>query len=212
MIDGVTESLGLSGLSGDNLTNSNDAVTRWHAELPKRIARVTGAATLQVDHVTKAKDGRGGYAIGGQAKRASITGAAYVIVSRESFGRGRSGSFDLHVSKDREGFILGALDGDDTTTGRHVARVHVQCESALVELRLQGQAPSTPEDRHEALKGAIMRFLESLPQGDPGASPNMIRLEVTGGNDAKASALKELWAAAVSGMSRSRSPGASTRT
>ena len=74
VVDGVTEALALSGLAGDNLTNSNDAVTKWHSLLPKRIAESTGAAVVQVDHVTKSKDNRGAYAIGGQAKRASITG------------------------------------------------------------------------------------------------------------------------------------------
>lgn len=92
VVDGVTEALGLSGLSGDNLTNSNDAVTRWHAMLPKRIATATGAAVLQVDHVTKAKDNRGGYAIGGQAKRASITGAAYVVTPGRASAGGARGA------------------------------------------------------------------------------------------------------------------------
>lgn len=182
VVDGVTEALALSGLSGDSLTNNNDAVTRWHAMLPKRIATETGAAVVQVDHVTKSKDGRGGYAIGGQAKRASITGAAYVVVPRETFGRGRAGWFDLYVSKDREGFVLGAPDGADTATGKHVGRVTVSStqDGERVGLEVLAPLPNSADDQAGSLMARVAAFLAELPHGHEGASTNTVKREVTG--------------------------------
>lgn len=191
IVDGVTEALGLSGIAGDNLTNSNDAVTRWHKMLPKRFAVETGAAVVQIDHVTKSKDNRGSYAIGGQAKRASITGASYTVQPKESFGRGRSGSFDLYVGKDRPGAVLASHGGEDTVSGRHIARVEVLSSADRVRLEIKAQG-STSDDHLEGMKLRISAFLEALPKDHVGASGAMIRREVDGTNALKDQALKEL--------------------
>ena len=193
VVDGVTEALALSGMTGDNLTNSNDAVTRWHASLPKRLAVETGAAVLQVDHVTKSKDGRGGYAIGGQAKRASITGAAYVVVPRERFGRGRSGSLDIYVSKDREGFVLGALTGDEGGPGTLVGQLTVTCgEGEQVDLALLAPSPTRLTDHNDQLMGRVADFLTALPEDHEGASTSTIRREVKGNGEQVVEALTTL--------------------
>jgi hypothetical protein len=193
VIDGVTEALALSGLTGDNLTNSNDAITKWSKMLPRRIAQETGAAVVQIDHVTKSKDNRGGYAIGGQAKRSAVTAATYIIVSREKFGRGHSGSFDLYLSKDREGYVQGAVQSDDATMD-HVARVNVTCNAQTVErlTLVPPQGPVSPEDRLDATKRAIMQFLKALPDGHAGAGVTMLRRDVPGRAETKDAALKEL--------------------
>lgn len=191
IVDGVTEALGLSGIAGDNLTNSNDAVTKWHKMLPKRFAVETGAAVVQIDHVTKSKDNRGSYAIGGQAKRASITGASYTVQPKESFGRGRSGSFDLYVGKDRPGAVLASHGGEDTVSGRHIARVDVLSSDDRVRLELKAPG-ATSGDRLEAMKLKISAFLETLPKEHLGASGAMIRREVGGKTALIDEAVKEL--------------------
>lgn len=194
MVDGVTEALATSGIGGDSLSNNNDAVTKWHSLLPKRIATTTGAAVLQVDHVTKAKDNRGGYAIGGQAKRAAITGAAYVVQARQAFGRGRPGSFDLYVAKDRLGYVLGALAGEATAAGRLACRVRVEAfpDRDDVDLHLVPPEQRTDDGVHEAMKGRICSFLATLPLGHQGASTNTIKREVSGHDSAKTEALAQL--------------------
>lgn len=190
VVDGVTESLALSGLRGDNLTNSNDAVTRWHAMLPRRIAEETGAAVVQVDHVTKSKDSRGAYAIGGQAKRASITGAAYIVEPVKPFGRGRSGSLRIYVSKDREGFVLGAATGEPVASGTPIALVHVDARpDGGVSMRVV--EPPT-EDAATGLMVRISEFLAGLSADHKGASTRLIRSEVRAGNDAVGFALGRL--------------------
>ena len=193
VVDGVTEALATSGLRGENLTNSNDAVTQWHAALPKRIAKETGAAVLQVDHVAKAKDNRGGYAIGGQAKRASITGAAYVVRVREALGRGRSGWLELYVSKDREGFVDGAVVGERTEAGGLVANVygHAQ-DDGRMEFVMRAPVVVEKAARVESMKGRVARYLNGLPHDSLGASTNAVKGEVEGKDKDVAAALDAL--------------------
>ncbi|CAM3429480.1 AAA family ATPase [Dermacoccus barathri] len=193
VVDGVTEALNTSGLRGDSLTNSNDAVTQWHAALPKRIAKETGAAVLQVDHVVKSKDNRGGYAIGGQAKRASITGAAYVVRVREALGRERSGWLELYVSKDRGGFVDGAVVGERTETGGLVANVygHAQ-DDGRMEFVMRAPVVVEKAARVESMKGRVARYLNGLPHDSLGASTNAVKGEVEGKDKDVAAALDAL--------------------
>ncbi len=65
VIDGVTEAMTLDQLS--YLDNTD--IATWMRALPKKIAR-TGAAVICIDHVTKATESQGRYAIGGQHKLA----------------------------------------------------------------------------------------------------------------------------------------------
>ena len=101
VVDGVTDALAVFGME----TNDNDAVTTWMRLLPRAIARLTGAAVVLVDHVTKATDSRGRFALGAQAKMSSLDGAAYVVEVSEALGRGRRGLVTLRVAKDRPGGV-----------------------------------------------------------------------------------------------------------
>jgi hypothetical protein len=114
VIDGVTASLQMWGLDG----NSSKDVAKWFHEFPQRIQRATSkysngrlyqvfgsTAILMLDHVTKANDGTGRYAIGSVHKLAAIDGAQYLLDVKEPFGRGMVGSAELRVTKDRPGHI-----------------------------------------------------------------------------------------------------------
>lgn len=101
VIDGVTEALGIFGAS----TKDNDDITAFMRLLPRTVARLTGAAVVLVDHVTKDSEGRGRFAIGGQAKMAALDGAAYVVEVVDALGRGRRGVVVLRVAKDRPGGV-----------------------------------------------------------------------------------------------------------
>ena len=103
VLDGVTDAVGLFGLE----SRDNDALTMWARLLPKRIADETGAAVVMVDHVTKDAESRGRFAIGGQAKLATITGAAYTVETAQPLGRGLRGVIVLRVAKDRPGYVRG---------------------------------------------------------------------------------------------------------
>ena len=101
IIDGVTESLTMWG--GE--TKDNDAITRWMRIFPRTVATASGAAVVLIDHITKNAETRGRFAIGGQAKLATIDGAAYLVEPLEALAPGRTGTLTMRVTKDRPGFI-----------------------------------------------------------------------------------------------------------
>jgi hypothetical protein len=101
IIDGVTESLTMWG--GE--TKDNDAITRWMRIFPRTVATASGAAVVLIDHITKNAETRGRFAIGGQAKLATIDGAAYLVEPLEALAPGRVGSLTMRVTKDRPGYI-----------------------------------------------------------------------------------------------------------
>ena len=120
VIDGLTDALGMFGASSVDL----DDVSQFMREFPRRIARQTGAATVIVDHVTKAADTRGRFAVGSQAKMNALDGAAYVVEIDKPLGLGLRGAVKLRVAKDRPGSIRpasGPYRASDRT--QHVATV-----------------------------------------------------------------------------------------
>lgn len=101
VIDGVTESLTMWG--GE--TKDNDAITRWMRIFPRTVATNSGAAVVLIDHITKNAETRGRFAIGGQAKLATIDGAAFLVEPIEVLAPGKIGSLTVRVTKDRPGFV-----------------------------------------------------------------------------------------------------------
>ena len=101
VIDGVTESLTMWG--GE--TKDNDTITRWMRIFPRTVASASGAAVVLIDHITKNADTRGRFAIGGQAKLATIDGAAYLVEPIQPLSPGKVGVLTMRVTKDRPGFI-----------------------------------------------------------------------------------------------------------
>lgn len=101
VVDGVTDALTLLG----GATKDNDDVAKWMRTIPRKIADRTGAGVAVIDHVTKSTDGRGRFAIGGQAKMSSLTGAAYTVEVAEALAPGRLGVISVRVGKDRPGGV-----------------------------------------------------------------------------------------------------------
>jgi hypothetical protein len=111
ILDGVTEAMSLEGLD----LISNQDISTWIKMLPRRLAD-TGAAVAVIDHVTKSKEGRGRFAIGGQHKLAGIDGAAYGFECTRPLSRALvapiEGRAIITVHKDRPGFVRArARDG-----------------------------------------------------------------------------------------------------
>lgn len=98
VLDGVTEALSLHGLS----TNDNDDVARFGRLLTRPMTE-RGAAVLSLDHVTKDRENRGRYAIGGVHKLNGLSGAALVLENVDRFGAGLAGKSRLLIAKDRPG-------------------------------------------------------------------------------------------------------------
>ena len=98
VIDGITEAMTMHGLN----PLDNKDIAAFGRMLPRRLA-AAGCATVCLDHVTKAADGRGRYAIGGVHKLNGIDGAAFLLEGREPFGIGLTGRSTVLISKDRPG-------------------------------------------------------------------------------------------------------------
>jgi len=106
VIDGVTDAVQTwmpKDSPGQRSINDNDYVSAWINRFPKRLAEVTGAAVVMLDHVAKGSEGR--FAIGAERKLSGITGAAYIAEILQPLGRGRVGRVLLKVGKDRGGAV-----------------------------------------------------------------------------------------------------------
>lgn len=193
VIDGVTDSLGQAGLS----TKDNDEIAQWSRDLPRRIARRTGAAVVLIDHVTKNADTRGRFAIGGQAKMAALDGAAYTVDVLEPLGVGREGRLVLRIAKDRPGGVRGhcgeprksdrtqeaaTIVVDSTVEGRTTVRVRAPEveDTGALDRRKQGDA------------AGLMRQIIDEVTVHPRLSTNQIEKAVTGGSERVRPALREL--------------------
>jgi hypothetical protein len=112
VIDGVTEAMALEGLD----SNLNTDIAVWQALLPRKIACRENTAVIVIDHVTKSREGRGRFAIGGQHKLAGIDGAAYGFELSRPLSRALvepvEGRATITVHKDRPGWVRShARDG-----------------------------------------------------------------------------------------------------
>lgn len=156
--------------------------------LPKRLADRTGAAVVQVDHVTKSKDARD-FAIGGQAKRATVSGATYTLETAKPFSRGLSGEVRLYLTKDREGHV----DASPTPTqgrGRLAATALIGSRAdGSVTIDLCAPVVSTPAERDAVMRARVAECLGELPDGHEGYSLNSLRREVSGNTRATDAAI-----------------------
>lgn len=155
VIDGMTEALALEGKD----LNSNSDVADWIVLLPRRIARVTGAATVVIDHQTKDGDNRGRWAIGAQHKLAGVH-VAYSIKVVKPFGRGLAGSSRLSVQKDRPGHVRRSAQE------RVVAEVRVASEGEDGRVALTVEPPNAgswqPTEKMEAISAVLEAAKEGL--------------------------------------------------
>jgi len=162
VIDGVTEALTMWG--GE--TKDNDAITKWMRLFPRAIAQGSNAAVVQIDHVTKNTETRGRFAIGGQAKLATIDGAAYLVEPLEVLAPGRVGTLTVRVTKDRPGYVrkvAGMYRKSDRT--QEVAVVTVDSTKPQMQYVI---APPMLEDEANAMKmdrldGDIAEFIKANP-------------------------------------------------
>jgi hypothetical protein len=150
VVDGVNAAMNLLGL---DLEKNKDA-THFSQKVLKPL-RIGGAGILTIDHVTKSKDNRGNYAIGAQAKRADIDGAAFAVSVALPFGRGIDGALDITCTKDRPGFVR-AICPDAKTVG--VANLKSLADGGIaVSISGGAVAISNADQRMEQ----VSNFLES---------------------------------------------------
>ncbi len=176
VIDGVTESMTTEGL--DLLSNADIAV--WMRRLPRRIAR-EGPAVLLLDHLAKARESQGRYAIGGQHKLAGLTGAAFKFTATKYLSRATGtapveGRVVLTVEKDRPGHVRGHAIDDRIAEFVVTSHPGGAVTAALLP----------PGSAADVDLGVVRRILLYLEQFD-GSSKN----KVEGAVEGKASAIRD---------------------
>ena len=166
IVDGLSEAYGLLGLDSEK----NADVATFLATLPRPIA-AAGAAVVQIDHVTKAREGRGRYAIGAQHKLAGIS-TAYSFEVVKPFSRSQGGTIKIRVEKDRHGHVRGHA------TGHVIALAQIEPENNGERVIFTLNPPDTSSTagtfRPTVLMERVSRFLED----NPGAGVNSIRAAI----------------------------------
>lgn len=156
VLDGVTEAMALLGLDPD----ANADVARFLTELVRPLT-AGGAGVALIDHVTKARESRGRYAIGAQHKLAGLDGAGYTVDLLAPFGHGRHGIARLTVSKDRPGRVR------EHCPGQVAGELHLRSQpdgSILAEIAPPVGASGEPF-RPTVLMGRVSAALEGSPAG-----------------------------------------------
>jgi len=189
IIDGVTESLTMWG--GES--KDNDAITRWMRLFPRTVATASGAAVVLIDHITKNAETRGRFAIGGQAKLATIDGAAYLVEPLEALAPGRTGTLTMRVTKDRPGFvrkIAGMWRKSDRTQEAAVFTIdstRAQMEYVIGVPMLEDELESNKEFKKQK---EVAEFIHN----HPGASRRLVAEGITGSKDAIGERISDLLA------------------
>ena len=187
IIDGVTESLTMWG--GE--TKDNDAITRWMRIFPRTVATASGAAVVLIDHITKNAETRGRFAIGGQAKLATIDGAAYLVEPLEALAPGRTGTLTMRVTKDRPGFIR-KISGMWRKSDRTQEAAIFTIDSTRAQMEYVIGVPLA-EDEFEANKEfKKVREVAEFIHNHPGCTRRIIQEGVSGSKEVVGDRIAEL--------------------
>ncbi|WP_209372090.1 AAA family ATPase [Brevibacterium renqingii] len=171
VMDGVTNAMAMMGLDPMDLLD----VSRW-TRLLRRFARL-GCAVVQVDHVTKASEGRGQYAIGSVHKLNAVDGAVFGIEAVKPFGKGLSGSSRVRLHKDRPGALRRFAEGNDLGT------LHLDSDPSTEKVTLGLLPPTrTKSDSGQFRPTHLMKMVSLVLESGPkeGLSKNQIETKVKG--------------------------------
>jgi len=177
IIDGVTEALTM----WEKQTKENDDITQWMREFPRALAK-SGAAVVLVDHITKNAETRGRFAIGGQAKLATIDGAAYLIEPLRNLAPGGAGALTVRVTKDRPGSVrrnAGMWRKSDRT--QEAAIIEIDSTSNVMKYVICVPAVEEEIEANKEFKKTkeIVEFIHN----HPAATRRLVQEGITGSKD-----------------------------
>jgi hypothetical protein len=160
-------------------TVDNDSITKWMRQFPRKVAKESGAAVVLIDHITKNADTRGRFAIGGQAKLATIDGAAYIVEPIEVLSPGRVGSLTLRVTKDRIGDVrasAGMYRKSDRTQEAAVFTI----DSTRAQMQYVIGSPTSEDELNERTEFKKMSEMAEFVHTHPGCSRRELNEGVRG--------------------------------
>ncbi len=176
VLDGVSEAYSLVGLN----TNDNGDATAFLRQVVRPLA-TNGAAVLELDHVTKAKDGRGRYSLGAQHKLAGVA-VAYTTDVIKPPSRLEAGLVKLRVEKDRHGHVRGHAQG------KVIAEVRITPFDDGERVRVSMSAPESMDNGPTFQ----MRRIADLLTATPGLMFNEIDERISGRREWKRKAVDAL--------------------
>ena len=160
IFDGMTTALKCWGVN----PNDNAEVAGWMDNPPRKLAKLTGAGILIIDHVPRSQNTTTPQPIAAQQKMAKITGTAiYVTLGSGDLGKGKRATIKLTKAKDKKGIItcdenkvVGIIDVDFT-----------ESDIANWELKspfTEGRSPViTQTSRESMFKIDALRFIRKNP-------------------------------------------------
>jgi hypothetical protein len=169
IIDGLSEAFTLCGL--DPYSNSDAA--KFFAAVPRPIAD-SGAAVALIDHVVKAAESRGRYALGAGHKLAA-SAVAYTVETLTAPNRLSAGKLKLTIRKDRHGHIRGHADSSGT-----IALVNVTPANGGAQVTVTIDPPDAVTSEGEFRPTTLMQRVSEYVAANPGCSQRAIREGVKG--------------------------------
>jgi hypothetical protein len=187
VVDGITEGMSLHDLNPlDNVD-----IARFNGLMIKPLTE-SGAAEVSLDHVIKAQDGRGRYALGGAHKLNVVTIASYILENRQPFGVGMTGRSTLAIAKDRPGQLR--IHGVRSSGGLiwygdfELTSVVTDARQNMVDASIK-----PPEKRDDSWRPTIyMARVSDFLKKHGGQTQNAILAGVPGKTDKKREALELL--------------------
>lgn len=169
IVDGVTEAMTLHGL---NPLDNGDAA-KFSRMLPRRLT-ASGAACVNLDHVTKDREGRGRYALGAVHKLNGLDGAAYLLDNRVSFGIGITGRSTLKITKDRPGQLRRKALPSSQSLWWYGDLVLESHDETFAEVSVEPPAERDETFRPTAVMSKLSRLI-SEKAGDKGLSGRKVQ-------------------------------------
>lgn len=168
ILDSTGEAMAAGGID----ENDGGANRAWFKILKALSARIGGPAICVLDHIGKSKDAPALFALGSQAKRAAITGAAYRVDTVVEPAKGKNGQIKLTVAKDRFG---------NRPKGSTAAVADIVSTETSVAISLHLTEAQEAKQRGEAFRPTVLmervsRFVES----NPGETRRKVEQGVTG--------------------------------
>jgi hypothetical protein len=187
VIDGTTDLHLIHGLDPE----ANRDVAVLVSQLLRPLANA-GPAVLPLDHVTKNKETRGRYAIGGQHKLAAVRGAAYHLETIIPMGRGVVGQARLFITKDRPGHIRGLHTLRQGVAKHNAGDFYLDATTPALDLRIA--PPTEAKEYAEATRRQdIVEYVERRYHDlGHGLSLNKIHQGVGGNKDATFELIKQM--------------------
>jgi hypothetical protein len=167
VVDGVSEAYSLLGL---DVASTPDAVA-FLAALARPIAE-RGAAVLELDHVAKARETRGRFALGAQHKLAGIA-VAYSVEVLKPPSRADAGRVKVKVEKDRHGHVRSHAHGGV------IAIAHITPEDDGERVQVTLEPPDVPSESGFRPTGYMQRVSKVI-EARSGLSKRAVREAVQG--------------------------------